>query len=140
MAAMSFILPLTHHVDAGAAIVDHDCIKLKLQNASNYFHMYSTVLNEMESEMSKNKVASRQFGKPPMKTFVFSQCREDLSDRQCEACFDQINRLLNTCLPASRAHVCLEGCYMRLESYNFNGEAFSPFDWVVTILIFIFLF
>ncbi|GAY46805.1 hypothetical protein CUMW_099810 [Citrus unshiu] len=116
------------NADARTNIIERHCQKLPPENSSNYLHNYHALLNLMRGEMYKKKFASKEFGIPPSRTYMLSQCMEDLTLTECNTCFAQMNHLLADCLPAISAHVFLDGCFLRLENYSFYGEPFAPFD------------
>ena len=128
------------NADARTNIIERHCQKLPPENSSNYLHNYHALLNLMRGEMYKKKFASKEFGIPPSRTYMLSQCMEDLTLTECNTCFAQMNHLLADCLPAISAHVFLDGCFLRLENYSFYGEPFAPFDDMVLIYVDIFSF
>lgn len=141
--AMSTIITFSFpkaNADARTNIIERHCHKLPPENSSNYLHNYHALLNLMRGEMYKKKFASKEFGIPPSRTYMLSQCMEDLTLTECNTCFAQMNHLLADCLPAISAHVFLDGCFLRLENYSFYGEPFAPFDDMVLSYIDLFSF
>ncbi|XP_038715001.1 putative cysteine-rich receptor-like protein kinase 43 [Tripterygium wilfordii] len=104
------------------------CGDVHVQNVSNYFTYFADILKYMEEVIPRNKVAIKEAGVAPDKLYVLAQCMDDLTSKDCETCFNQINTLMSGCFPSTGGRVFLDGCFMRAENYSFYLEDTGPLD------------
>ncbi|KAF6166312.1 hypothetical protein GIB67_038172 [Kingdonia uniflora] len=65
---------------------------------------------------------SHTFGNNP-KSYILSECMDDLSPADCLLCFSELRRILPQCLLSTNsARIYLDGCFLRYENYEFYGE------------------
>ncbi|KAH7577331.1 hypothetical protein JRO89_XS01G0237100 [Xanthoceras sorbifolium] len=117
------------HADARTDVVSRSCGKVNATSPEIARQRYSSMLQKMKGEMcGDRKFAISESGEAPDKVYMLSQCMDDLSNNECEACFTQVYQLLQHCLPANGGRVYLDGCFARFENYNFFKEVKGPAD------------
>ncbi|KAL5793214.1 hypothetical protein ACOSP7_001808 [Xanthoceras sorbifolium] len=117
------------HADARTDVVSRSCGKVNATSPEIARQRYSSMLQKMKGEMcGDRKFAISESGEVPDKVYMLSQCMDDLSNNECEACFTQVYQLLQHCLPANGGRVYLDGCFARFENYNFFKEVKGPAD------------
>ncbi|KAM7506602.1 hypothetical protein LguiA_017055 [Lonicera macranthoides] len=104
------------------------CGEERAQNLTKYNENYSRLLKAMQEEMEKIGFAMGEEGDEPNRIYALGQCMNDLSADECRICFSKIHTLLPGCFPSSGGRVFLDGCFMRIENYNFFQEFMSSED------------
>lgn len=113
------------------------CGHERAQNLTKYNENYSRLLKPMQEEMEKNGFAVGEGGDEPNRIYALGQCMNDLSADECRICFSKIHTLLPGCFPSSGGRVFLDGCFMRMENYNFFQEFTSSEDVEVIFIYFL---
>ncbi|KAL9660445.1 hypothetical protein QQ045_025260 [Rhodiola kirilowii] len=109
--------------DPREEIVGRACLSGHVKNAQNYIQTFHNITSWMEAEIRRNKSAYGEGGSPEEKVFVYAQCVDDLSGQDCALCFAQIRTLLPGCFPSPGGRVYLDGCYLRVDNYDFYNDS-----------------
>ncbi|MED6210846.1 hypothetical protein PIB30_067955 [Stylosanthes scabra] len=97
---------------------------LLLEYKKNYWNL----INEMRNEMAQSRFSYRELGDPPYRLHVFSQCRFDLSASECTHCFNTVQGIFPSCMPAKGGRAfSSDGCFMRYDNYSFFQESVTPY-------------
>ncbi|CAM8983012.1 unnamed protein product [Rhodiola kirilowii] len=109
--------------DPRADILWRSCSEGHAKNTGNFRKAFYNISSGMEDEMRRNKLAYAEGGSTDEKVFVYAQCVDDLTDEDCSMCFAQIRTLLPGCLPSAGGRVYLDGCYIRVDNYDFYNDS-----------------
>ena len=64
--------------------------------------------------------------------YAFGECMKDLTNIDCDLCFDQCQSQIFKCLPLQKAtrggRIFYDGCYLRYDDYFFFNETLSVED------------
>lgn len=86
------------------------------------------VMDSLQKQVGSRNWGSDSITSPFPKIYGFAQCHDDLSSLDCKICFCQGRDKLPRCLPATSARIYLNGCFIRLDKYNFFHEAIDPMN------------
>uniref|UniRef100_A0A7N0U2Q0 Uncharacterized protein n=1 Tax=Kalanchoe fedtschenkoi TaxID=63787 RepID=A0A7N0U2Q0_KALFE len=109
--------------DPRAEIVGRACMDGLVTNPRSYIQTFQNITTSMEVEIMKKKEAYGVGGTSKEKIYVYAQCVDDLSEEDCAMCFSQIRTLLPGCFPSPGGRVYLDGCYIRVDNYDFYHDS-----------------
>lgn len=104
------------------------CTDNDVLDGNMYTGYYNAAVAAMQHDMYRDKFAFKNFGKPPEKIYVLSQCMEDLSNPECISCFNRVSDFLSGCFPSTGGRVYLDGCFIRADNFSFCDNIVSPDD------------
>nr|XP_043635857.1 cysteine-rich receptor-like protein kinase 2 isoform X1 [Erigeron canadensis] len=93
----------------------------------NIIRVYGRLSNQMQT--SHNATASVETS--PNQVFGLSQCYGDLSMQDCQFCFAQIRNMLPSCYPEIGGRLYYDGCFGRVQTYNFFQQYTGPDDTII---------
>lgn len=112
------------------------CTDNDVLDGNMYTGYYNAAVAAMQHDMYRDKFAFKNFGKPPEKIYVLSQCMEDLSNPECISCFNRVSDFLSGCFPSTGGRVYLDGCFIRADNFSFCDNIVSPDDMKVLSVYF----
>nr|XP_043613226.1 cysteine-rich receptor-like protein kinase 2 [Erigeron canadensis] len=93
----------------------------------NFIRVYGRLSNQMQT--SNNATVSE--GTSPDTVYGLSQCYGDLSVQDCQLCYAGTRGMLPTCWPKNGGRLYYDGCFTRIQVYNFFEEYTGPHDTIV---------
>lgn len=84
---------------------------------------YTQVMAVLHDFISENKTATYEMKVNRSDIYGMAKCHNDLSQRECNRCFEAAKNKLAKCIPAPGGSVYLDGCFLRYENYNFFDES-----------------
>nr|XP_043613301.1 cysteine-rich receptor-like protein kinase 2 [Erigeron canadensis] len=116
--------------DARIQIIKMVCVDGK-NDRIKYLENGVRVLGRLSNQMQTSHNATVSEGTSPDQVYGLSQCYGDLSVQDCQFCTAQIRTVLPSCYPKPGGRLYCDGCFMRVQNYNFFKEYTGPSDTII---------
>ncbi|XP_076892536.1 cysteine-rich receptor-like protein kinase 2 [Bidens hawaiensis] len=116
--------------DARTQVIKYTCDGAFSENRTQFIENFVRATTITSNEIRTRHISTVTLGSGPNKVYLLTQCFQDLSSQDCIICYSQLRTYSPNCYPGG-GRVYLDGCFMRLENYNFFEEYTSPNDTTV---------
>ncbi|XP_071705066.1 cysteine-rich receptor-like protein kinase 2 [Rutidosis leptorrhynchoides] len=125
------LLAVKSKSDPRTQIVKLACYKQQLMNET----MNQTVaipnflqtMTKIGTQLRSSRSGTSSTGTGPDSMFGLGECYGDLSTDDCVLCYAEARTVLPTCFP-DRGRIYLDGCFMRIQNYDFYEEYLGSDD------------
>ncbi|KAK1302171.1 Cysteine-rich receptor-like protein kinase 2 [Acorus calamus] len=124
---LSSLTPLAT-ADARARTIYSFCSTTLEDNSTALATNFISEVDRIAEQVRLNGSGLAVLGVSPNRNYVLAQCYGDLSLFDCVLCYTEAHTVLSKCYPFNAGRICLDGCFMRFNSYNFFDEFTGPYD------------
>ncbi|XP_076883088.1 cysteine-rich receptor-like protein kinase 2 [Bidens hawaiensis] len=116
--------------DARTQVIRYTCDGAFSENRTQFIENFVSATTITSNEIRTRHISTVTVGSGPNKVYLLTQCFQDLSSQDCIICYSQLRTYSPNCYPGG-GRVYLDGCFMRLQNYNFYEEYTGPNDTTV---------
>nr|GEU92575.1 cysteine-rich receptor-like protein kinase 2 [Tanacetum cinerariifolium] len=117
--------------DARSQVLRLTCENQRENNITLFMPNFVGMMEKVGAQMRTSRIGTTHVDAEPDSNYGLAQCYGDLSSDDCILCYAEARTFLPSCFPNNGGGIYLDGCFMRVQNYNFFKEISGPNDTIV---------